>query len=100
MISKSGKPNLAYILGRIKDIVHPPVHVTPLPPGISVEKDLKIPLRDGVHLAVNVYRPEGLGRYSVVMCAHPYGKDHLSRKTPFGYAPPFTYRIMRQPSPV
>jgi predicted acyl esterase len=100
MILKSGKPNLAYILGRVKDIVHPPVQVTPLPPGIRVEKDVKVPLRDGVHLAVNVYRPEGPRRYPVVMCAHPYGKDHLSRKTPFGYAPPFTYRIMRQPSPV
>jgi hypothetical protein len=43
MISKSGTPNLAYILGRIKDILHPPVHVTPLPAGIRVEKDVKVP---------------------------------------------------------
>jgi uncharacterized protein len=82
MFSKSGKPNPAYILGRIKGIVHPPVQITPLPPGIRAEKDVKVPLRDGVHVAVNVYRPEGPGRYPVVMCAHPYGKDQLSRKTP------------------
>lgn len=100
MILKSDMPDVALILGRIKDIVHPPVQVTPLPRGIRVEKDVKVPLRDGVHVAINIYRPEGPGRYPVVMCAHPYSKDRLARKTPFGYTPPIAYRIMRQPNPV
>lgn len=100
MTLRGGKPDLASLLGRIRAIAHPPVQITPLPPGIRVEKDVMVPLRDGVHLAVNVYRPEIPGRYPVVMCAHPYGKDQLPRKTPFGYSPPFTYRLMRQTGPV
>lgn len=97
---KGAKPGLAYLLGRIAAIVRPPVQITPLPPGICVEKDVRVPLRDGVHLAVNVYRPETPGRYPVLISAHPYGKDRLARKTPFGYLPPLPYRIMRQTGPV
>jgi len=100
MNSNSGQPDLPYLLRRLRDIARPPVHVSPLPPGIQVEKDVKVPLRDGVCLAANVYRPAAPGRFPVVVCAHPYGKDQLFKKTPVGYQPLFLYRIMRQTSPV
>jgi len=98
--TQSGKPDLRYLLGRVHDIIRPPVDVSPLPEGIVFEKDVAIPLSDGVKLAANVYRPSEPGKYPVVMCAHPYGKDTLFEKTPHGYKPIFTYRIMRQPSRV
>lgn len=57
-------------------------------------------MRDGTILRVNVFRPQTDGRYPVIMCAHPYGKDHLPRSTPFGYLPQFNYRLMNQTSRV
>ena len=34
------------------------------------------------------------------MCAHPYGKDVLPKKVPWGYLPPLQYRVFRQPEPI
>ncbi|MBT8340536.1 MAG: CocE/NonD family hydrolase, partial [Desulfatitalea sp.] len=40
-----------------------------------MEKDVRVPVRDGVCLLVNVFRPEKEGRYPVVLSADVYGKD-------------------------
>lgn len=40
-----------------------------------VEKNVGIPMRDGVVLRCNVFRPKGEGRFSVVMAQGVYGKD-------------------------
>jgi len=47
----------------------------PLPAGVIVERDLRVKMRDGVHLAATVYRPDREGRFPVVMCVTAYGKD-------------------------
>jgi len=47
----------------------------PLPPGVIVERDVRVKVRDGVLLDVTVARPEGEGRYPVIMCVTAYGKD-------------------------
>ena len=47
----------------------------PLPVGVIVERDVRVRMRDGVHLAATVCRPEGEGRFPVVMCVTVYGKD-------------------------
>jgi predicted acyl esterase len=73
--------------------------VTKPAPGIRFERDLAVPTRDGVKLRVNVFRPEREGRFPVVMSAHPYGKDMLPTRTPFGYLPLKQYRFIRQPDP-
>ena len=54
-------------------------------------------MRDGIRLRVNVFRPDDDERHPVLLCAHPYGKDHmpLHHKTRHGYRPTLQYRLMR-----
>ncbi len=40
-----------------------------------IEKDVAIPMRDGVNLCCNVFRPASQGRFPVVMAQGVYGKD-------------------------
>jgi uncharacterized protein len=52
------------------------MEISPLPGGITVEKDVYIRMRDGVKLAVNVFRPDKPGKFPVIMAfVGPYGKD-------------------------
>jgi len=39
------------------------------------EPNVMIPMRDGVRLAADIIRPEGSGRYPVLVIRGPYGKD-------------------------
>jgi uncharacterized protein len=55
------------------------------------EADLKVPMRDGVQLAANIWRPKAEGRYPVILMRSPYGKmdekwDEAKRYTAAGYA--------------
>ncbi len=43
--------------------------------GIIVQKNVMVPMRDGVRLATDVYRPAGDGRYPVVLVRTPYGNE-------------------------
>ncbi len=45
---------------------------------ITVEFDVPAKMRDGVVLRANVYRPEGEGRWPVLLTRLPYGKDFPS----------------------
>jgi predicted acyl esterase len=52
------------------------MEIFPLPEGMIVEKDVYIKMRDGVKLAVNVFRPDKPGKFPVIMgFLGPYGKD-------------------------
>ena len=42
---------------------------------IKVEKDVRIPLRDGVYVVADVFRPDADGRFPVIMTMGPYSKD-------------------------
>jgi len=42
---------------------------------VVVEKDVPIPMRDGVCLYANVYRPRAEGPFPVILTRMPYGKD-------------------------
>src|SRR5208337_4453710 len=55
----------------------PPVPV----PGIKVDENVYVTMRDGIRLAVDVYRPEQDGRYPVLLSLSPYNKD-MQRKPP------------------
>ena len=94
------RPNSRYAIGRLRGIVAPPVRITPPPASIHFEHDVEVAVSDGTILRVNVFRPEGDGRYPVIMCAHPYGKDNLPKRGPFGYRPPPQYHMLRQPESV
>lgn len=43
--------------------------------GMIVERDVRIPMRDGVLLAADIYRPAGEGPFPVLVYRTPYGKD-------------------------
>jgi len=75
------------------------VTVYPTPRDVVKERDVIVPMRDGVILRVNVYRPPGDGPFPVIMSAHPYGKDNVPRRTRRGWAPSFQFRIMNQSAP-
>ncbi|HLH23078.1 MAG TPA: CocE/NonD family hydrolase [Chloroflexota bacterium] len=94
-----GAPGLAYALARLRGAARPPVTITDPPASIRFERDVPVAVRDGTVLRVNVFRPAAAGAYPVLMCAHPYGKDHLPRRTPLGYLPPIMLRLMRQDRP-
>ncbi|MCC6819307.1 MAG: CocE/NonD family hydrolase, partial [Verrucomicrobia subdivision 3 bacterium] len=54
------------------------------------EPDVKVPMRDGVQLAANIWRPKAEGRYPVILMRSPYGKmdekfDEARRYTAAGY---------------
>ena len=38
------------------------------------EPDVSMPMRDGVRLAANIFRPKGEGRFPVILMRTPYGK--------------------------
>jgi len=42
---------------------------------ILIEKNITVPMHDGVQLATDVYRPAGDGRYPVIIQRLPYNKD-------------------------
>jgi len=42
---------------------------------LTIEKHLQVPMRDGVLLATDVYRPAGAGPFPVVMMRLPYNKE-------------------------
>ena len=74
-----------YARARLRGIARPPVTVTEPPAGIRFERDVGVEVRDGTTLRVNIFRPEAEGQVPVLMCAHPYGKDGLPRKTRRGW---------------
>jgi predicted acyl esterase len=46
-------------------------------PGVVLDRDVAVPMSDGVRLMVNVFRPESEGRLPVIVSVSPYGKDNL-----------------------
>ena len=50
---------------------------------VAVERDIMVPMRDGVRLATDVYRPAiagvAEGRFPVILERTPYGKTLASR---------------------
>jgi len=50
---------------------------------MKIENDVKVSMRDGVVLSVNIYRPDMVGEFPVIMSMGPYGKDEL----PAEYSP-------------
>jgi predicted acyl esterase len=94
------QPGLIYAAKRAWRIAFPSVTITEPAPGIVVDRDAPIELKDGTMLRANVFRPSHGEKVPVIMSAHPYGKDALPKKTPFGYLPQITYRLIRQAGPV
>lgn len=43
--------------------------------GIKEERDVYVTMRDGVRIAVNVFRPDAEGKFPALLSMGPYGKD-------------------------
>jgi len=58
------------------------------PLGVIFEKDVPVPMRDGVVLRANVFRPDGSGRFPGLLVRTPYGKvdSGYERYVRAGYA--------------
>ena len=66
------------------DLLYPEalVKAPPVPvPGIKVDENIYVTMRDGIRLAVDVFRPEADGRYPALLSLSPYNKD-IQRKPP------------------
>jgi uncharacterized protein len=52
------------------------IHVKPGRPGVTVEMNQMVPMRDGVKLAVDIYRPKhAKGKLPAILTIVPYGTD-------------------------
>ena len=47
------------------------------PDQIASSFDMAVPMRDGVRLSANVFRPEAPGRYPTILMRTPYGKGNV-----------------------
>lgn len=90
----------AYARRRIRAALNPPIEVYPMPADVTKEQDVEVRINDGVTLRLNLYRPRGEGPFPVIMSAHPYGKDELSKKTRRGWSLNPQFRIMNQSEPL
>ena len=45
--------------------------------GIKIERDILVSMRDGVHLAINIYRPDARGKFPALLAMSGYGKDEM-----------------------
>ncbi len=63
------------ILGGCMRIVAMGLGVEPGDEKVKVEKNVMVPMRDGVRLATDVYSPKAPGKYPAIMTRLPYGSD-------------------------
>ncbi|KAJ3069086.1 hypothetical protein HDU98_007836 [Podochytrium sp. JEL0797] len=90
-----------YSVSRAHRILIPNVDMSPLPPTVSFEHNVDIPMRDGTTLKANIYRPkEASEPLPIILCAHPYSKDILPKRGLLFDSVPLQYRVMRQPRTV
>ncbi len=40
-----------------------------------ITKDVRIQMRDGVHIAADIYRPDGTEKVPALLALSPYGKE-------------------------
>ena len=86
-----------YAWGQLRRRLFVPVTITEPPAGVLAEWNVAVPMRDGVLLRINVFRPDDDAQHPVLMSAHPYGKDNLPRRRRFraGYRTPLQYRMLQ-----
>ncbi len=91
------KPGLSYKLRRLYRVLNPNVSLTDTPVTLKAERNVSIPVRDGIQLKANVYRASGTNPAPAILSLHPYGKDNYSIQ---GSRLNFQYRTSRQEQPV
>jgi uncharacterized protein len=60
--------------GKAYNIIYP----NPLPPGVTLEKNIYAPIRDGVKIALDVYKPaEGKGPWPAILAYSPFPQERF-----------------------
>ena len=49
---------------------------------IKVDRDIIIPMRDGVRIAINVFRPDAEGKFPALLAMSGYGKEEMELLLP------------------
>lgn len=52
---------------------------------MKTEKHVFVKMRDGIRVAVDIYRPDAEGKFPALLSMGPYSKDVQTLKIPFGY---------------
>lgn len=52
--------------------------------GVVFEQNVAVQMQDGIHLRLNVFRPEQAGRFPAILSMSPYGKDNLPAQYGWG----------------
>ena len=62
------------------------------------ERNVMVPMRDGVRLAADIYRPDAPGRFPALVTRGPYGKDGYAdnQEHSIWYFPPRGYVVVSQ----
>jgi uncharacterized protein len=61
-------------MSNIEKIVYP----LPVPPGVRLEKNVSVKMRDGVNIAIDIYRPaKGKGPWPVIFAYSPFQKERF-----------------------
>src|SRR6476620_2557014 len=86
-----------YAWGQVRRRVLVPITITDPPSDVPVDWNVAVPMRDGVLLRVNVFRPDDGEPHPVLLSAHPYGKDALPKRRRFrgGYRGSMQYHMMQ-----
>ncbi len=50
--------------------------------GIKVERNIPVAMRDGVHLSINVFRPDARGKFPALLAMSGYGKEEMELLMP------------------
>ena len=79
-------------LRRMIALIRPPLSISTISPEIEIIRDVKVAMRDGVTLSINIYKPKNQLNLPALLNLHPYCKDNLPQK---GHVP-FQYRAIRQ----
>ena len=59
----------------------------------TMEDEVMVPMRDGVKLATDVYRPEGEGKHPVILVRTPYKKELLELQAKFYARRGYVYAV-------
>jgi uncharacterized protein len=50
--------------------------------GLKIERDIMVQMRDGIHIAINIYRPNAPGKFPALLAMSGYGKDEMELLLP------------------
>ena len=55
----------------------PPPHYQPKPlyDKMTQQRDVLVPMRDGVHLCIDIYRPDAPGKFPALLAIAPHNKE-------------------------